>query len=349
MLGASEDGAYVYYLTATGLHLEHEGANTADRLQRRRRQLPGDNRNCEGQRRRPPPRLRLLGDRCRPVRQQEHQNRRTGGRGLSLHRARRLRSGEPRLCLLQPDRGNARSAARASPGRVANGAGPWRRTSTSRGCSAPRTPNASSSRHSTRSRPRTRTTTRTSTSGRRRASAAAPGRPAASACSPMEGAVSVTLCRRLRRRLRRLLPDRDLAGRLRSRRQRHLRRPRRRRLPEPETGIPCFGDACQPLPPEPEDPTPGTLRLKKSGNLPPPRAEKTTQVQEGPGQTLRQVHRRKPQRKRRGGTDEDPPRNSDHRRSPPYGWRPPPRPTSGSSPGTKASTSPRQTKAANRK
>jgi hypothetical protein len=29
-------------------------------------------------------------------------------------------------------------------------------------------------------------------------------------------------------------------------------------FPEPPTPIPCFGDACQPLPPEPEDPTPGT-------------------------------------------------------------------------------------------
>jgi hypothetical protein len=29
-------------------------------------------------------------------------------------------------------------------------------------------------------------------------------------------------------------------------------------FPEPPAPIPCFGDACQPLPPEPEDPTPGT-------------------------------------------------------------------------------------------
>lgn len=29
-------------------------------------------------------------------------------------------------------------------------------------------------------------------------------------------------------------------------------------FPEPPPPIPCFGDACQPLPPEPEDPTPGT-------------------------------------------------------------------------------------------
>jgi hypothetical protein len=33
--------------------------------------------------------------------------------------------------------------------------------------------------------------------------------------------------------------------------------------------IPCFGDACQALPPAPEAPTPGSLRAKASGNLPP--------------------------------------------------------------------------------
>jgi hypothetical protein len=40
--------------------------------------------------------------------------------------------------------------------------------------------------------------------------------------------------------------------------------------PPPKGGIPCFGDACQPLPPEPEDPTTGTLRSKPSGNFPAP-------------------------------------------------------------------------------
>jgi hypothetical protein len=33
--------------------------------------------------------------------------------------------------------------------------------------------------------------------------------------------------------------------------------------------IPCVGDACQPLPPSPEAPLPGSLRAKASGNLPP--------------------------------------------------------------------------------
>lgn len=38
-------------------------------------------------------------------------------------------------------------------------------------------------------------------------------------------------------------------------------------FPEPEKPIPCNGDACQPLPGEPEDPTPGTL-VSNPGNPP---------------------------------------------------------------------------------
>jgi hypothetical protein len=37
-------------------------------------------------------------------------------------------------------------------------------------------------------------------------------------------------------------------------------------FPEPTPPIPCFGDACQPLPPEPEDPTPGTLFIGSEAN-----------------------------------------------------------------------------------
>jgi hypothetical protein len=50
----------------------------------------------------------------------------------------------------------------------------------------------------------------------------------------------------------------------------------------PDTVIPCFGDACQPLPPEPEDPTPGTLRTKKtSGNVPPAPGKKPLKCKNG--------------------------------------------------------------------
>jgi len=45
-------------------------------------------------------------------------------------------------------------------------------------------------------------------------------------------------------------------------------------FPPPPTGIPCFGDACQPLPAEPEDPTPGTLRANSRINPPVPIATK---------------------------------------------------------------------------
>jgi hypothetical protein len=40
-------------------------------------------------------------------------------------------------------------------------------------------------------------------------------------------------------------------------------------FPTSSSAIPCFGDACQPLPPEPANPTLGTLRSKASGNLAP--------------------------------------------------------------------------------
>lgn len=39
-------------------------------------------------------------------------------------------------------------------------------------------------------------------------------------------------------------------------------------FPPPVVGIPCFGDACQSLPGEPEDPTPGTLRANSRTNPP---------------------------------------------------------------------------------
>lgn len=39
-------------------------------------------------------------------------------------------------------------------------------------------------------------------------------------------------------------------------------------FPIPTTPIPCNGDACQPLPGEPEDPTPGTLLVRPEGNPP---------------------------------------------------------------------------------
>lgn len=39
-------------------------------------------------------------------------------------------------------------------------------------------------------------------------------------------------------------------------------------FPVPVPPIPCVADACQPLPPEPEDPTPGTLLVRPNGNPP---------------------------------------------------------------------------------
>ena len=78
--------------------------------------------------------------------------------------------------------------------------------------------------------------------------------------------------------------------------------------PQPPTGIPCFGDACQPLPPEPEDPTPGTLRSKKSGNLPPPAPKKPLKCKKGQVKRFGKCVKKKPQEEAQGGTDEGPPR-----------------------------------------
>jgi hypothetical protein len=68
--------------------------------------------------------------------------------------------------------------------------------------------------------------------------------------------------------------------------------------PEPPSPIPCFGDACQPLPPEPEDPTPGTEFYGTERN-PPLTIEK-------PGG--RKKHHKKRHKKRR-----HPRRHHDHR------------------------------------
>jgi len=46
--------------------------------------------------------------------------------------------------------------------------------------------------------------------------------------------------------------------------------------PTADPAIPCFGDACQPLPPEPEDPATGTRRAKASGNQAPVTAKALT-------------------------------------------------------------------------
>jgi hypothetical protein len=50
-------------------------------------------------------------------------------------------------------------------------------------------------------------------------------------------------------------------------------------FPQPESKIPCFGDACQPLPPEPEDPTPGTLRVSRAN--PPAALPKSVKCKKG--------------------------------------------------------------------
>jgi hypothetical protein len=66
-------------------------------------------------------------------------------------------------------------------------------------------------------------------------------------------------------------------------------------------GIPCFGDACQPLPPEPEDPTPGTLRVRKSGNLPPPAAKKPLKCKKNQVKRFGKCVKKPRKHRKRGG------------------------------------------------
>ncbi len=70
-------------------------------------------------------------------------------------------------------------------------------------------------------------------------------------------------------------------------------------FPLPESVIPCFGDTCQPLPPEPEDPTPGTLRAKTSGNLPPPSPKRPSKCKKGEVKQKGKCVQKKTHRKRR--------------------------------------------------
>jgi hypothetical protein len=63
--------------------------------------------------------------------------------------------------------------------------------------------------------------------------------------------------------------------------------------------IPCFGDACQPLPPEPEDPTPGTRRQKPSGN-PPPLLVKALHCKKGQVKKRGKCVKKKTRQKKRG-------------------------------------------------
>ena len=72
--------------------------------------------------------------------------------------------------------------------------------------------------------------------------------------------------------------------------------------PLPPSPVPCFGDTCQPLPPEPDDPTPGTERSKASGNLPTPPPKKPLKCKKGQvkrfGKCVKETHKRKAQKRK---------------------------------------------------
>jgi hypothetical protein len=64
-------------------------------------------------------------------------------------------------------------------------------------------------------------------------------------------------------------------------------------FPQPPSPIPCIGDSCQPLPPEPDDPTPGTLFYGLEGNPSP--------TVDGQTKKKHRQHHRKQHRRRHGG------------------------------------------------
>jgi hypothetical protein len=68
-------------------------------------------------------------------------------------------------------------------------------------------------------------------------------------------------------------------------------------LPVAASPIPCFGDACQALPPEPEDPTPGSLRSRPSSNLPLPAPKKPLKCKHGQVKRFGKCVRKKSHRK----------------------------------------------------
>ena len=100
VVGASEDGTLVYYLTVRRPLPQPQRRQHPDRPAGRPRERPAEHRQRSPQRRRPPPRLRLH-RRADLLRQPAHQNRHPPARGLSLRRARHRRRGID-LPLLQP-------------------------------------------------------------------------------------------------------------------------------------------------------------------------------------------------------------------------------------------------------
>jgi hypothetical protein len=72
-------------------------------------------------------------------------------------------------------------------------------------------------------------------------------------------------------------------------------------LPVAPGPIPCFGDACQALPPEPEDPTPGSLRSRASGNLPLPAPKKPLRCKKSQIKKFGKCVKKKTHKKGRSG------------------------------------------------
>ena len=85
-------------------------------------------------------------------------------------------------------------------------------------------------------------------------------------------------------------------------------------FPPPESPVPCFGDACQPLPPEPEDPTPGTARTRASGNLPTAPPKKPLKCKKGMVKKFGKCVKKNAQKKARTNAHKKARTNAHHKR-----------------------------------
>ena len=300
VLGASEDGAYVYYLTATGLHLEHERGQHSDRLRaptkRASRRRPGRQGSAPTAATSPSsPRPPTPPSTTTGTSNPENRSPRSTSSTLPTAPIRRA-SSVPRAT----PSGERPIGGASIPGRVRTAPGPGAARLQAAGTDR-RLQTPLLREHSTRSSAQDTNNDRDVYEWEAQGVGSCT-RPGGCVALISNGrGVSASFVDASSRRLRRLLPDRDLAGLLRSRRQSTsttpvsaagFREPRnrdpllRRRLP-----------AAAPRTRRPDARHPATEEVRQPAAS---RAEKAAQVQEGPGQDASASARKeKPQRKHR--------------------------------------------------
>ena len=298
VLGSSDDGTFVYYVTKESLFSLAGrlplalGHHDPDRPVGRRRQLPPDHRDRPGQRRRTPPALRLLGprtDRC------DTRNISTGlpSPAVFLFTAPGS-SNAGIICVSCNPYGERPSGAASLPGASPNGAianAPY--------SYKPRVLSADATRIFFDTFDALASQDTNGAQDVYQWEAFGTG-----SCVKPVGCVNLISerprrrrrldPRRLGRRLRRLLPHRRLPRPLRSRRQRRLRRPGRRWLPGSAEPGPLLRRRLPAAAARTRRPDARARCARKpSGNLPTPPEETAAEVQEEPDQTVRQMRQEK--------------------------------------------------------